>query len=1147
MDASLAEPPPASSPVFGSSEEQHVYGRLRRLIGEGPAIFFRDAAALRWGHRDLNARSHLVGHLVRDVESALRAVCAPAGAKRNSMSHAAEVAAVCDFLNIAGSDPLRQRWRTAFPTNHRGQRQTVSGRAHRDGLGPVRVLDSDFGGWWDDVTWLFRELLDRTERRYALLIDEIEQLALCTSPTKAVEKRALLQGLPNTRWAHDLFFARATSPAWIRLLRNTHLLAGVPQDDVALRAGSRDFSRWAAAPYLLRMLGQGADADAVVEVLTDVRADLTSTAVPIVMLDVLSLSMALPVSSAVAFQELGLSWGRRSDHSGVLDTVVRLGVHWVREGEVDAGLALASAALAPFAEAARDNSPARRRIDLHSYDKHLKYVVDLVDVAPMEAIHLLSALLDDANAAELSGGRSLEPHDFSYVWRPTLGVSRRNLPGHRSALVRALREAVDRALDSNLDLLDSLIALLTGVPWRIHHRMAFRIAAARMPRTDQRARTLLLDETRFHDRDLWVEYTELLRRHFPALDEAERARLLGWVTEGQVVDREHLRVVLGRGGEMASDEAVDASINFVLQRRLDRLRGLLPDELEARLLSLDEEFGPVEMDMQPAIRVGPELPMQEEEFMAMGSEQILDYLGDWEPPSGASPWLTEEGPASLLRRRVAADPERDESIIQRFSELRPAFLRGLLRGFVEAGRAGRALPWASLLELGMRVAGQRAGEARAGTVTESIADEGSWRWATWELVILLELGIEQSHLLLLEHRDAAWELVGLLLEDPDPSTEDENVGPFGDADPAGRAINSIRGRALELVLRYASGLATSENVAERAPDGDEGDNSFMTRHPEVAEILLSRLDPAVEPTLAVRSVFGWRLRQLVALDGRWVEKHLDAILPPGDEPRWWCVWLPYVVLNQEHPVLFDVLQAAYARAVRLLGDTPKQFGPRARDPEDALVAHLVGLFFGERLSVDEGLLREFVERAPDAVRASFVEQVGRALWRARDDESIESGSLRRAVERSRVFWERRVSGLSGDGPAVPGPLELGAIGWWLVSGLFEPEWILTEVERALDEVGEVEPSDWLADGLASVAKEAPSRAVSILSRLLDRDDALQHPVWSGRNARTVLQLGLAAEGHARAEAEQVVNRLVARGIDHRELLNSTAGATEPDF
>ena len=62
---------------FKDLRQERNFRRLQ-LVGPGPATFYRDACSLMAMDPMLDTTTHLVGHLVREIESAIRAVLGPA-------------------------------------------------------------------------------------------------------------------------------------------------------------------------------------------------------------------------------------------------------------------------------------------------------------------------------------------------------------------------------------------------------------------------------------------------------------------------------------------------------------------------------------------------------------------------------------------------------------------------------------------------------------------------------------------------------------------------------------------------------------------------------------------------------------------------------------------------------------------------------------------------------------------------------------------------------------------------------------------------------------------------------------------------------------------------------------------------------------
>lgn len=71
--------PPLRFPDFIDERQERIYKRLCNRISEGTASFYRDVCRLRNNAYLFDSTTHLVAHLLRDVESALRDVVLPDG------------------------------------------------------------------------------------------------------------------------------------------------------------------------------------------------------------------------------------------------------------------------------------------------------------------------------------------------------------------------------------------------------------------------------------------------------------------------------------------------------------------------------------------------------------------------------------------------------------------------------------------------------------------------------------------------------------------------------------------------------------------------------------------------------------------------------------------------------------------------------------------------------------------------------------------------------------------------------------------------------------------------------------------------------------------------------------------------------------
>ena len=104
---------------FGDERQGRIYGRLR-LIGEGPASFFRDACQFMNSPAKFQSTTHLVGHLMREVESALRDVLEPHNTDGSPPvaggGHIREIQSILGALGVPEDHQISQLWRSFLPS-----------------------------------------------------------------------------------------------------------------------------------------------------------------------------------------------------------------------------------------------------------------------------------------------------------------------------------------------------------------------------------------------------------------------------------------------------------------------------------------------------------------------------------------------------------------------------------------------------------------------------------------------------------------------------------------------------------------------------------------------------------------------------------------------------------------------------------------------------------------------------------------------------------------------------------------------------------------------------------------------------------------------------------------------------------------------
>ena len=157
------------SPNFSNQqqEQEQISRKLNSRVSPGAAAFWRDACRLMEMEPLLESTTHLVGHLLREIESSLRDVLMPIsepseqGANKKKPSgdekHKAEIEAVLKVLEIPEISPVGQTW-LSLPG--RNNKYGLHKRAHRKALDRPRPIDSEFREFWNKMQAVLDGVLD---------------------------------------------------------------------------------------------------------------------------------------------------------------------------------------------------------------------------------------------------------------------------------------------------------------------------------------------------------------------------------------------------------------------------------------------------------------------------------------------------------------------------------------------------------------------------------------------------------------------------------------------------------------------------------------------------------------------------------------------------------------------------------------------------------------------------------------------------------------------------------------------------------------------------------------------------------------------------------------------------------------------------
>lgn len=943
-------------------------------------------------------------------------------------------------------------------------------------------------------------------------------------PSAEVVQRAIdIMGRRPENYAY--FFDRLTSPDWIEPLGKQGFFRNPPPAD---RADDLiHFPPWPESRYLARVANKAPSA------VLSVAAALPATDNVSVYEDLFDAATRMPAPQAMELADRLAHWVETQDYLyGLVDHKVgALIKHLIELGAPSAALRLLGAALAILPVRGPTEEDQERswqdfstRVSEWDYARLLRELVPALTArAGRETVALLTDLLRAAVRSE-KGDEDGPTQDYSSVWRPAIEEHEQNRgQGLRGVLVAALRDTAHQLASADPGKCREIIRWIESPPPRVFRRIGLHLRREFADRDREFAKQALLNRDSFLDPWLRHEYTLLLEKLFPVLAAGEQEELLRWAAES--FDAAEFRALLlkERGREPTIEEE-QAAAELRLRDRLAPIAEHLPSPWRDRYGGIVARRGMSEHADFPVystgVMRGPSAPVSSDELARMDDDELLRLLETWQPPDtfmGPS----KEGLASELSKLVEREPARFAKLALRFSDQDPTYARALVNGLRNAAKAGDAFDWASVLEACRRIVSHpRSAEDEKVPYDDR---DPHWGWARGSVAELLETGFQGGPSEIPAHlRRAAWACL-------EPITEDANPlpGPEGDEeepsfDARTDSLNTTRGKAMHALVHYALWVHRP-----LAPEG-KGSTSFEEM-PEVRAVLNRHLDTAVEHSLGIRAVYGWRFPWLRFLDRDWAEGNVSRIFPSEDEKRryWFAAWSAYLFLPQVFDDLLEVLRSEYALAIERLADAHPQVRKRA-DPDDRLAEHLMVFYWRGLLDLDatDSLLPRFYEAAPDPVRAHAMAFLGRNLC------SKDSTPPPEVLERLSALWVHRRSEASREtGSSAE---ELAAWGWWFASGRFDASWSLDQLEWVLTAVGKADPDHLVVEELARLAPSHTPRVVRCL-RLFFEHIRGRTDEWrihaAEEETKVILSAGLQhGDQIVREEAADLVNYLGARGF-----------------
>jgi hypothetical protein len=698
-------------------------------------------------------------------------------------------------------------------------------------------------------------------------------------------------------------------------------------------------------------------------------------------------------------------------------------------------------------------------LDQSDYESVLNtFIETIVPKAGLQALALLCDVLVEALRAA-SKTEQLEADYLSYSWRSAIEDHEQNseVGGIKSLIVTAVRDAATRlVVERGASLVDVLAVLGTNDLMTLR-RIRLHLLTRFIDLEPDAAVQAFADRANYDSIPIRHEYYHLSAVAFERAPAPIQQHVLDWIDEG--ADRDRIaEFIRSRTGSEPGVGEVDSIVRSRQRDRLQPFAQHLAPDWAARYASLVAEFGspshPDFLIWSGGVRWGDTSPLTGDDISRMTAAESVAFVLRWEPPA-APDAPSRSGLGQELRRDVAKRPAEYLEAARALLRAHPTFLRATFEGLDDAGKAGIPFDQGNAFKFAERV-------LDLPDVPEEpvyFEHDPGLNWTRRAILDLVD-GALQRNKLLRDYADAALHILDRLADDPDPApSPPDDTG----ARAVDIAINSIRGRTVEALFRYANWLvAVGLRTAGQAIEGHQ-----------VSSILDRRLDPAHEKSLAVRSIFGMTLANVLSLDANWLRARIERYFPLDDPRAAQVVWDAFISFNAPSEPLYQLLEAQYVEVVKHLPSGPAEPGRIGADYR--LGEHLAHLYLSGTVTLD-GDFGAFFARADAATRTHALEYVGRLLHRM-------SQPIEPLIELAKALWvARRETKLGTIDPA-----ELRSFGWWFGAGHVDPSWRIGELKTLLTADLVPEPGFVVVQELVKLAPEYPDASLEVLDLFLSRD------------------------------------------------------------
>jgi hypothetical protein len=699
-------------------------------------------------------------------------------------------------------------------------------------------------------------------------------------------------------------------------------------------------------------------------------------------------------------------------------------------------------------------------------------------------------------------------YELSHIWRPDL-ASARSMSNEdaKNILLDGIINLIKECKDDE-SVLKEFIKILKTHPWALFRRLEVFTYLTNPSPFSVEIEAILSDPKIIVAYNLRREYLVLLEREYSTLSDIAKDGILK-------------RIELGPDFKKPEDFTEDQFLRTKLDWKSLYLKAIqehLPKKEKLEYSAIVEKYGErTDHDGQIVTWDGNQSPISSIDLSEFTAEDTIQYLADYKIPEDPFARHSSGGLGSVFAGLVSENPNKYVSVGNLFfdKKIRPIFFYHLTNGLKEAIKNGKEINWLSVIDVYHKIIVEVEYTSEAQNKDEQ--DWNSVQRAVSDFIGYV-LG-NNSCLIPTSLKEKIWAIILTLTADPEPTPEYENKNDGVDKDPMTLAINTTRGEAMHAVINY--GLWIARNLE---------DKSVEVKMPiEITELLDKHLDISQDPSLAIRSVYGWRLPNIFYLNLPWLTKNKEKIFPKDNTDYLLAAWQGYLA-NNVIKELFTILKQEYYDFISHLG-TMKDNGYRRDEIEERFPQQVMVIYANEFEHDD--FVDHFFSNAPVKSRAEAINFAGRVILRELNTFENKDEVKKRFAD----LWDKRIS--------LPisqiNPEELQEFGWWFKVSPFDKKETLDRTIKTLELTeGKIDVAYEIAEELKSFAVEFPVETIKLLDLLIRPKRETWDYLYKKDEYKEVIKLVKSTgNDEAKKNADVLINYLMSEaGLtdDFRDLL-----------